>query len=231
MRIESIAIALLLSIILSPRPALATCPDSGIECGEEEAEFLADPAFERTCFLGTARVSLAQSASEGILRCEKSGEGVNGGAVRWVDEFVVRNLAPGTAVQCRAQLIVEGSTFMPVDPDPENSHSSRISSYLLVAGGASADFTHEAPDNSGLIVLPSHVAAEIPVSFEVDVPTRIRVDVECLGVGGGKGRLSARIHFIDLPDGALVESCKGYRQSTAVPARPLTWGALKSAYR
>jgi hypothetical protein len=42
---------------------------------------------------------------------------------------------------------------------------------------------------------------------------------------------NVRFAFLDLPPGATVTSCKGYRQEQPTPAVARSWGRLKAAYR
>jgi len=232
MRFELVSIIFLSSLILAPTSVVADCLNSGIECGPEiEVELSKEPVFERGCTVATALVSLAQDAPQGVVRFEKSGGGSNGGSVYWVDEFVVHNVPPGTVFQCKAQFVVEGWTSMPVDPDPENRHDSYTFGGLWDGGTGSAWFDHVAPENSGLVLVPSHATAEMTLSVEAGKAFWLRTHLGGRGVLGGEARFSARLHFIDLPEGAVVESCKGFRQTSAVPAVPVSWGSLKSRYR
>lgn len=231
MRFELVSIVLLSSFILGPMPTAADCLDSGIECGQDETDATKEPLFERGCTLGSAVVALAQDAPEGIVRFEKSGAGVNGGTVFWSDEFAVHNVPAGTVFQCKVQFVVEGSAYMPVDPDPENTHFSFISGGLGGSGTAGVSFDHVAAENSGLVLVPAHVAGELTLPVEAGKTFSLLTHLGGYGVGGGEARCSARIHFVDLPEGAVIESCKGFRQTAAVPALPLSWGSLKNRYR
>lgn len=51
------------------------------------------------------------------------------------------------------------------------------------------------------------------------------------GQGGGTTKWTYDYSFANLPAGAFVTSCQGFRQETPVPALPMTWARCKAMYR
>jgi hypothetical protein len=52
-----------------------------------------------------------------------------------------------------------------------------------------------------------------------------------VGQGGGSMKCAYDYSFANLPPGAFVTSCQGFRQDSPVPALAMTWGRCKATYR
>ena len=76
------------------------------------------------------------------------------------------------------------------------------------------------------------VTLSVPLTRPAGVPFTIVYElISGAFLRGSSAHGVARFDFTGLPPGVAIQSCRGYTQDTATPARPTSWGALKSRYR
>jgi hypothetical protein len=76
------------------------------------------------------------------------------------------------------------------------------------------------------LVLPVTIVAGTPVEIDFTLGGR-----QLIGSTGDESDASGTITFSGLPPGATITSCHGYQGPQATPAKPVSWGKLKSLYR
>jgi hypothetical protein len=143
--------------------------------------------------------------------------------VRTNDDFQLGGVAAGVSLAFHAAL--HGVFYFQKD----YSFTTIQVSLLMNEGGASqAEAIHDPGPYSG--GFPYDTTLVIPIVAMAGTPFRIHCEAYANGLeayGGVLGTLS----FVDLPPGAFVTSCQGFRQDAPILTRPTTWGRLKASYR
>jgi hypothetical protein len=130
------------------------------------------------------------------------------------DVYTLAGVPPGAPLVFFAQLHVMGMV--------SGSATARV---VLAEGplnGAAASYSAADSPVDDTILIPLYYG--LGESF----PLHLRLRAE-LGATPGMADLTASLEFLDLPEGARVESCQGY--TMPVPTVPSTWARVKSTYR
>lgn len=223
-------VPLLMALLLLPSWAGADCPASQFWCNAEDVELISENDWERVCSPSEPHCFAEQDGQHAVLRTGKIGNGACGTDVNFFDEFVIRDLPDGTLVNGTAVLSLTGWSYRSADPDSAEHGFATIYA-ALTSGGRGESFMFEAPKGSGRVAIPPPTQLAIPISVVAGEAFVLWFQNGVSTHGTGEAVVSGTLRFENLPTGASVHGCKGFRQSTAVPARSLSWGSLKSVYR
>jgi hypothetical protein len=199
--------------------------ESVVRCAEETIYPIV-PTYSTTCAGGSTVVAF--DVSLGWLGM---GNGAAGGSseIRVRDRFAIFGPPAGSPVTIRLRARIVGEVLYgvccdtvriavalrPLEPEPGELESK---GELVRAESPTGVFTFS--DSLDLVL---ERTSELGVGLEIGT----RFDVPA----GSAGQFLVRYTFVDIPPGAEVRSCKGYRQSAPVPAFARTWGSLKASYR
>lgn len=227
----------LIIVAIATAPAIAACPTStylygGLDPATPIVEYA--PANDTTfrvqpCETMHGRYQL----NAGLLLASTSGcavgssfPAVTGLETIVEDDFTVTGLPAGTPVGFDAVLELDGEAFS--SGEPGGGGGGRVRGLIYET------LTNQVSLQQGTTGQLSSITVHQPLTLHVDAlagtPVRLRFAVrgECLD---GVARMEGTFHFANLPPGAFVQSCRGYTSAAPVPARPSTWGRLKTSHR
>jgi hypothetical protein len=213
-------------LLAAPSAARADCPLSSASCSGHGVDTAA-PAYAASCDGHTVASFDIPAAT---LDQNAPGYESAYGSSAWIilrDEFTVHAPTSGTPFDLHLRVHARGHAFaaggfgdtagliLNLKADPEVP----LETYAYKAWGTfdgSLDF-----DDSLDVVLHRTTGAPIGIAIDSNL--------------GAAAYCSSNAHlefrFVDLPAGWSVTSCKGFDQEQPVPARPVSWGSLKAAYR
>jgi hypothetical protein len=227
LRLLAPAVALALFFVI-PASAGALCPVSRLDClNENDAVGLETSAPADSVDCGTpgqpARGKFDLVAGKASVHALVSdGSGRREIRVTAADRYVVLD-APAGPVAFGVRLHIVGETFGGGGAGDVGGLIAR----LTRAGGVPS--TGAWQTMAGLVPVDDHVVLNLDET--VGAPFELEWLLEAIARHTGEGVAAATLEFTDLPKGARVASCQGYAMDAPVPARPASWGRLKSAYR
>jgi len=208
-------------------PANATCPASSFVLNTSGPFTTTAPtldststpypggAFHAAYDLPLGTVSMSQCCS------------LAGASVDAFDAYDVSGVPSGTPVSFTANFTVDGRVWT------DGCGGSGCGGYVGIhvgSGSAFADTTYSIGLFSGSQSF--HDVRRLPITMVAGTP--VVIDFRLRGArspGGSHGSSGdGVISFSDLPPGAGIRSCQGYA-GAPTPARPMSWGALKTIYR
>jgi hypothetical protein len=181
-------------------PAIvSTAP--GQSCG---GDWKAGNACDGACY--DLRLGLLQVVANRSLSCINE--------VTGTDHYVITGVPAGAPILCFAELHVSGTL------------SGSATAHALV--GADPMNWVYAPYGSPDSPVDDRLVIPLQVEPGQTFMVGMRLHAE-LGAAPGMADLTASLEFLDLPEGARVESCQGYTMPVATV--PSTWARVKSTYR
>ena len=214
-------------VTVSPAGLLAQCAQGCLDCSP------CSPSQVQSCSLPEQHGRAASSASLDMPHGSMAAQVQPAPWIGWsssgiTDEFVLGGAPPGVPVQLQARLRVR--TAGPI----QGINAASIHYYASLGEGASPPVElNRYPRDSNDFPAQTSFDSTLTVSVTVlpSQPFEIRAFV---GVGTGpSAEVSVRgdLDFAGLPPEASLTSCGGYRQGAPVPARPKSWGVIKTRYR
>src|SRR5262245_38650807 len=143
------------------------------------------------------------------------------------DDFQLGGTEPGVPVNFRAELHTRLLFYFYGWAEPYTE-----SMLIRDAFGSEASVvrTEPAPPST-----PSNFERDTTLAIVVTAipgaPFRIHCEASANGHSPASGVAYALLSFADLPPGAFITSCQGYRQEIPVTTLPTTWGRMKASYR
>ena len=197
-----------------PKRACSDTPCPTIKLCCRACSLYTAPRAGRSC--GSA--SVAYDLVQGTLAAYAVFVPVSGEAQ---DDYTVTSVPPGSGLTFRARLDVQASACA-------SSYSYGRTTARL-AEGSNEDRVTVSPYEGCYSV---NDTLEITLTHFAGEPFRLTLEVGfSLIEGTASGSVQGRLSFLDLPPGAVITSCQGFRQEIATPARTHTWGQLKAQYR
>jgi hypothetical protein len=221
-------VAALALFFVTPASAGALCPVSRLDClNEDDAVGLETSAPADSVDCGTpgqpARGKFDLVAGKASVHAlVTDGSGRREIRVTATDRYVVLD-APAGPVSFGVRLHVVGETFGGGGAEDVGSLIAR----LTRSGGVPSIEAWQT--TAGLVPVDDHVV--LSLTETVGTPFEVEWRLEASARLHGEGVATATLEFTDLPKGARVASCQGYAMDAPVPARPASWGGVKSAYR
>jgi hypothetical protein len=145
-----------------------------------------------------------------------------GSLVRVEDDFVVSNVQPNTPLAIRAILQISLCC--------SSGSNGGANGYAKILGPGGATRTNSVAtghNQSRCQVDP----LDLPVQAVAGQPFRVSYEVSTSVTEGGQSLSRGQLIFQDLPPGASIQSCHGFKQDFPVPARAVSWGGVKLLYR
>ena len=200
-----------------PSLSLAGCPPNTLECLVND--FLStDPASSATCSgppddPGNGNVSYDLPA--GHLALNAGGFDWSGG-IYCSDDFQLLGMAPGShaTITMLGHLKVSWSRSLKL-----GSMSFQLNSGVTGVNGIAFYGTGSVDTTFTMPLALASGQKWVVINNLVE------------GQGGGTTKLTYDYTFSNLPSGAFVASCQGFRQESPVLALPVTWGECKALYR
>jgi hypothetical protein len=219
-------VLLLLAILFPQAGANAQCPTVTLYCDGDYCGGASEQSFDvaqgsLACEGGTTSFNLISGALEARAQSPCT-YGFTSADAR--DAYRIDGLPAGSQVTFMARLIVSATGCKPAYGG--GSSSAEISD------GVSFDVVEASPSgpyDSGCVTVAD--SAQITLTRTVGEPFVLRFKLQAGGIDGGSGHVTALVRFGDLPSGAVVTSCYGYRQEGATPVAVRTWGGVKALYR
>lgn len=211
--------------------AQGLCPLNTLNCGEGDVSS-SEPARTISCDLSEYSVSgsAAYDLRAGTVSVSGAGGDITGsGFVETLDLYRVGGVAPGTPLTFHAELHVGGGISLQCGYYPSGGIAARIelpaanAAELFVHSGCSEEFCCGGGASTDSVL---RIAIQVPAGDEFGLRLRLSASAR-FGYAAAGGTL----RFSDLPPGAVVTSCQGFRQDFPVPARSRTWGGVKALYR
>jgi hypothetical protein len=213
-------------------PALAgeICPDSRLDCLEDKNGVgFETPATRDSVDCGSpgqpafGRFDLV-AGTELVHANVTNGSSIREVRVTARDRYVVLGALPNP-VSFTARLRVVGEAFAGGDP----GDFGELIAHLRREGNGIPPAAGDWGTANGLVL----VDEELVLNLTENVGQSFELEwlLEAIAHHGGTGFANATLTFTDLPKGAHVASCHGYAPDIPVPARPASWGQVKSAYR
>ena len=220
----SILMAVFSSVVSLCTATASSCPESRLTCNDSTYTTIKSPS-QISCesASGNSHGSASVSGQWGLLHASSFGTRDEHGSAsaELMDEYVLSGPEPGTEIVLEALLSAWGS----IGPCPFTDASSVYGIGLVELeepGGDRVSGQLYCTDTSEVLRLNIRVVAG--QSFHL----RSGVFSETTEASAS---LSASLRFSNLPSGATISSCHGFRQDEPVPAYPASWGYLKSRYR
>jgi hypothetical protein len=213
------------AIALVPTIACAQCPSDSLVMASGAVLLTADPTF---------RDSLSESSGwatgdhrEGVFTTYNPGM-LSPTAVFLRDRYDVTGVPVGTVVSLTAMVVVQGTVYTSGCAGSgccgTCTGTLRSGADTFQGSGSGATFTGSASFSFPLMI-PFTIVAGTPRDLELELSSR-----RCPG-GSHTVTAVATLGFGNVGDGMQVTSCKGYGGTGPTPARPTTWGRLKTIYR
>ncbi len=170
----------------------------------------------------SASYDLTVGAMNASASSHASGNGY--GSVTARDEYRVMGIAQGTplTITARLRLGLVGCS------GPPFCCGGGAWGFIRGPDGTAEDLYSPHAPNSCASVYDS---VEVVVTVASGEPFVMTFGVAAAGGETGSGSGGGQLHFADLPPGATVESCHGYRQDSPTPELRQTWGRIKARYR
>lgn len=139
-----------------------------------------------------------------------------------VDSFTVSNVQPGTPLTFRATL----SASLACSRQSNGCGACD-------AGITGPDGTTQSDRIEGCFGRGNSAAPLLNVTVQVPAGQTFGISytVEAEANEGGYAQAGTQLAFQDLPPGASIQSCYGYRQDFPVPTKTMSWGRVKVLYR
>jgi hypothetical protein len=138
------------------------------------------------------------------------------------EDFIVTGIAPGTPLTIHARIRVLANAN---SPGPSVSASNHASGWLEEAGAGRVETAASSEGPGPPVDIDQVLALDFPnlagENFRLTMGARS-------DSREGTSRAGVTLSFVDLPPGAIVQSC---HSGAPVPARPVSWGTIKSQYR
>jgi hypothetical protein len=153
-----------------------------------------------------------------------------GPEVQTNDLYTVVGLTPGTPLTFRAQLVLSGRHDGSCSPSG-NCNYGVVSASLVESPSNRVDYFSSSGSGflfNAILSLPIQRAAGETFRLSIDALAAV-YDYNPASIGSAK--MDVQLRFVDLPVGAVVTSCQGFREDTFVPVRRASWGRLKALYR
>lgn len=217
-----VPVLLFACLLAPPARAAAPCPPSLVTMGGIPSSTTSAAVFDTASWLGEVRWNTA--AGSVYLHSYGSLSGI---AVDAYDDFDVTGVPAGTPVPVQARLVVDGAVWT------DGCGGTGCSGMYQVTFHHGAD---------SLVVLHSdhlftgrkdhHDELVLPLTIVAGTPERLRVRAFGRRNPGGahESEADCRLSFVVQDPAISVVSCKAYALAP-VPARPTSWGRLKSLYR
>ena len=142
------------------------------------------------------------------------------------DDFQLGGTEPGVPVTFRAELHTR-LLFYFYGPEPFTE-----SMLIRDAFGSEASVVRtEPPPPSTPTNFERDTTLAIAITSIPGSSFRIHCEASANGHSPATGVAYALLSFADLPPGAFITSCHGYRQEIPVTTLPTTWGRMKGSYR
>ena len=142
------------------------------------------------------------------------------------DDFQLGGTEPGVPVTFRAELHTRLLFYF-------YSGGSSFTESMLIrdAFGSEASVVRTEPSPPSPTNFERDTTLAIAVTTIPGSPFRIHCEASANGHSPASGVAYALLSFSDLPPGAFITSCQGYRQEIPVKTLPTTWGRIKGSYR
>ncbi len=219
---------LFLGLLLAGAPSVARadCPLTSVSCSGAGVDTAA-PAFTASCDGHTAAAFDIPNAT--LDQNAPGYESVSGSSSRIIlrDAFTVHAPTSGVPYDLRLRVYARGHAFAAGGFGDTaglilNESADPVVPFETYANKAWGTFDGSLDfDDSLDVVLHRHTGE----------PIGIAIDANLGAAAYCSATAQLRFRFVDLPAGWGVTSCKGYNQEEPVPARPMSWGTLKAAYR
>ena len=216
--VRSLAFAITLSSILVGATH-AECLQGCLSCGACSSRLFDD--CNRADGSGYASRDLVRSstyaaATCGIFRAEEWASAA--------DRFTVGGLPEGAPVIFTAAVRLRGFGY------------GRLTLNAFIREGQSNSITYDETFTIDPIVGAVNVDTTLAVTVSTFAGTEFTIEhavfVDAVPrFVGSVATLETGLSFSGLPPGSRVTSCNGYLQDSPAPARPASWGAIKTRYR
>jgi hypothetical protein len=224
--VRAAVVAVLLGSWIIPAAARAQCRVSDLICGGD-ALTATTATFEHHCSDVVMSVAdLSYDVPAGKLHMSYS-ETMQV-AISLHDDFTVTGIPDGTPVPLHVRLRYAGTGSGYGGPYPGAGGTMRVALLDPLPGEAPAAKSY------GLVfalVNAAPFADSLDFTFTRPAGTPFGLEIHGDAWYGYNLINDASFAFLDLPPGAHVGSCLGYRQEQPTPAIPRSWGSLKAAYR
>lgn len=229
-----LAVTATLFVSAAPLMAQDECP-SGNCCGLITNEARCEYPCEGVKGSGYAAYDLVHGTFSA------SGGGGDVGHLSARDRYTCIGLPTGTTLTISVELHVTGfirglcGYFSPsqvpsgdVEATLEQSGSQAT---LYASNDPACDYSTEPP----WFCCPQDASADSTLRLSIGCTAGQPFELR-MGLLAGAGRMagaqvSATLRFADLPPGATITSCHGYRQDAPTPVHRSSWGSLKQIYR
>ena len=207
-------------------PAQADCPASEAVC-EGEVSTPTTPTFHTTCGTWTLDVAwIDYDVPAGTLYLSYSEAMTIALSLR--DDFTVVGPATGTPVPLHLRLRFSGVGSGYGYQFPAAGGTMWIRTLEPEPGEIQVEKTYGVPFGT---VQVTPFSDSLDFTFTRPAGTPFGLEIHGDAQRGYNLINNIRFAFLDLPPGATVTSCKGYRQEQPTPAVARSWGRLKAAYR
>lgn len=217
-------------ILAAPTFAGEVCPDSRLDCLEDNNSVgFETPAARDSVDCGSpgqpayGRFDLV-AGTEFVHANVTNGSSTRQVRVTAQDRYVILGILPNL-VSFSVRLRIVGEAFAgggPGDSGGVIAHLQREGNGIPPDDGTWGTFNGFVPVDEELVL---NLTENVGQSFGLEWL------LEAVAQNGGRGIATATLTFTGLPKGAHVESCHGYAPDLPVPSRPASWGQVKSAYR
>lgn len=221
-RATSLASLLAVLALAGAVPAAADCPASLVSMLGIPASSTSAAVFDTVGDVGEA--SWDMGSGRVFMR---SNGWLTGIVVDAFDDFDVTGVAAGTPVDLVAVLTVDGAVWT---DGCGGSGCGGLYEVKLFHGDDSLVVLHADQLFTGRI--DHHDVLQLPLTITAGQPERLEIRAHGRRSPGGAhlSEATSVLTFTGLPAGVGITSCKGFA-GAVVPARPSTWGRVKSLYR
>ncbi len=223
MRSGTSALASAALLIALPFPiAAATCPTNTMSApgiSQVSADHSGSLSGSQTCveggnIHGFASGRCSYDLTQGTIAASGSGDIICTGSAQVLTHDVFTLTGPASASPISFSAVIHVDTYV----------------FGFGSGGATIREGASNTSPNGSVIGGGSITVGITVTVLSGSSFDLYLEGGAGGAGGGAS-MGALLEFPDLPPGYVLQSCQGFSTIGAVPARPLTWGHLKTLYR